>query len=170
VRWLLAPATFTTLLLAIPSRGAGHVWLQNRPFDLPMTALVVAVALAPAGLYLGWRKAHAVAGLIGGVVIGVLAAAAIFLVAPVAGVQAVWVAWLLGWLLISVLQSFLDGHLELWRALVRGAAAAAAGAIGFVIVQRQLVVAGLPANLPVFSNFLAWMLAYAPGAALLMRR
>lgn len=170
MRWLLAPATFTTLLLAITSRGAGHVWLQNRPFDLPMTALVVAVALAPAGIYLGWRKGQIAAGVIGGVTIGALAAVSFFLALPVAGAQAVWVAWLLGWLLLSALQSFLDGHLELGRATMRGAAAAAAGAIGVVIVRRQLAAAEVPVNLPVFSNFLAWTLAYGPGSALLMRR
>lgn len=160
MRWLLAPATITTLLLAIPSRGAGHVWLQNHPFDLPMTALVLAVTLIPAGLYLGWRKANVFIGLIGAVLIGSIAAASFFLTVSFAGESAVWASWLSAWLLLSALQSYLDGHFEAGRSLVRGVAAAAFGAIGLAIVM----------NVPVFPAFLAWILAYAPGATLLMRR
>jgi hypothetical protein len=175
VRWLLAPATITTLLLAIPSRGAGHVWLQNRPFDLPMTAAIVTVVVVFACLYLGWRKARTLAGALGAVVIGAASAAAFFLLFPVAGERAVWAGWLAGWLVLSVLQSLLDGHLRPGKALGRGMMAAAAVAVCLVIAVGQLSAAAAmtapgPANLPVFGNFLAWALAFAPGATLLMRR
>jgi hypothetical protein len=170
VRWLLAPATFATLLLAIPSRAAGHAWLEHRPFDLQMTAMVTAIVVAPAGCYLGWRKGRPLVGGAAGIAIGVIAASAFWLASGSIGRQAVWAAWLIGWLLCSVLQAQLDGRLQLARALRRGLIASLAGAIGMAIATQQLVAAETSASVSVIANFSAWTLAYWPACAVVLRR
>lgn len=170
MRWLFAPATIVTLLLAIPSRAAGHVWLKNQPFDLTIAALIAAIVITPACLYLGWRKGQAGVGAASGVAIAVLAAAVFFAALPFAGAQAIWAAWAAAWILLSILQSFLDGPLQTGRAIRRGLFAAVLGLIGLGVVLVQLSAAQSPENLPVFTNFLVWVAAYAPGASLLMRR
>ncbi len=174
MRTLVAPATILALLLAVPSRSAGHVWLRNHPIDAAMLAVILAIVLVPATTYLGWRKGRALAGALSGLVMAPLTVAILLASSRALGDSAVWVAWLCGWIVLSLLQSFLDGPMKTARAVRRGIFASAVGGIGFAVATAQLAAAAAagtsPANLPFGANFLAWMVAYGPGASLLMRR
>ncbi len=174
MRALVAPATILALLLAVPSRSAGHVWVLNHPMDAPMLVVIAAIVFVPATTYLGWRKGRAFTGAFAGAFMAPLTIA-IFVAASLAvDSSAVWVAWLCGWILASLLQSALDGPLKTGRAIRRGVLASAVGGIGLAIAVAQLVDAAgagtASANLPVFANLVAWVAAYGPAASVLMRR
>lgn len=171
MRALLGPAVIGSVLLAILSTIADYIWFLNIPqHQVSSGAIHGSTLFAALGAYLGFRKGKTAAGALGGLLSGLAAAMSFYLLAPVGGYNVMLVSWLLLWIFLAALQTWLDGRLNIPKALARGTVTAVVAAIGFGIVLFQLYRRWPPQNFPLFTHFAAWALAYIPGLAMLLRR
>ncbi len=171
MRGLLAPAVVGSLLLAILSTVADYVWFAGIPQHQVSSGMIHGATLfAALGWYLGWRKGKPGAGALGGLVSGTVAALSFYALAPIGGYSMMLVSWLLLWMMLAALQTYLDGHLDIARAVGRGLITAVVAAIGFGVVLFQLYRGWPPPAFPVFTHFFAWALAYLPGLYVLLKR
>lgn len=168
---LLTPAVVGSVLLAILSTIADYVWFAGIPQHQVSSGLIHGATLfAALGLYLGWRKGKAGAGAIGGLLSGTIAALSFYALAPFGGYSMMLVSWLLLWIMLAALQTYLDGQLNIARAIGRGIVTAVAAAVGFGVVLFQLYQGWPPETFPVFKHFVAWSMAYVPGLHVLLKR
>ena len=168
---LLTPAFVGSLLLATLSTIADYVWFLNIPQHQVLSgAIHGSVLFASLGAYLGWRKGNLGAGALGGLLSGLAAALSFYLLAPVGGYNVMLVSWLLLWILLAALQTYLDGRLDMAKAIGRGIITAIVAALGFAVVLFQLYRGWPPETFPVFKHFVAWSMAYLPGLYVLLKR
>lgn len=171
MRGLLTPAFVGSLLLATLSTIADYVWFLDIPGHQVMSGSIHGATLFTAlGAYLGWRKGKLGAGALGGLVSGTAAALSFYALAPIGGYNMMLVSWLLLWIMLAALQTFLDGRLDLPKALGRGIVTAIVAAVGFGVVLFQLYRGWPPEVFPVFKHFVAWSMAYLPGLYVLLKR
>jgi hypothetical protein len=74
------------------------------------------------------------------------------------------------WIMLAALQTYLDGRLEVARALARGVVTSIAAALGFAVVLFQLYRGWPPEQFSVFRHFVAWSMAYLPGLYVLLKK
>jgi len=171
MRFLLSPAVVGSLLLATLSTIADYIWFLNIPTHQVVSGLVHGASLfAALGLYLGWRKGQSAAGLVGGLLSGMIAALSFYALAPFGGYSMMLASWLLLWIFLAALQTYLDGRLQVGKSLARGVVTAVVAAIGFGVVLFRLYRGWPPQNFPVLTHFAAWTIAYWPGLSVLLRR
>jgi hypothetical protein len=120
------------------------------------------------GLAVGVRAQKGrVAGL-AGLVIGVVAAATFYALAPVLRIGAMFPAWMLLWILFALLQHRLDNTEALGIALLRGIGAALLSGAAFYLISGIWTRGGQP---DLARNFSSWSFAFLPGfLALFVRR
>jgi hypothetical protein len=123
------------------------------------------------GFFLGVLAARPAAGAAGGALIGALAAGAFYLLAPLVGSSAMFVAWVALWMALGLLYARLSGVRPGNReVLARGAIAAVASGLAFYLIS------GIwrpfdPQGWDYAVHFGAWTVAYLPGfAAILIHR
>lgn len=168
---LLGPAMVGSLLLAALSTAADYVWFLDIPGHQVLSGSIHGASLFTVlGAYLGWRKGKLVAGAVGGLLSGVIAALSFYALAPIGGYSMMLVSWLLLWILLAALQTYLDGRLDWAKALGRGVATAIAAALGFIVVLYQLYRGWPPETFSFFTHFVAWAMAYLPGLYVLLKR
>ena len=168
---LLTPAVVGSLLLAVLSTAADYVWFLDIPQHQVSSGAIHGSALfAALGAYLGWRKGRIGAGAIGGLTSGLVAALSFYVLAPFGGYNMMLVSWLLLWIMLAALQTFLDGRLDLAKALARGIITSIAAALGFGVVLFQLYRGWPPETFSFFKHFVAWAMAYLPGLYVLLKR
>jgi hypothetical protein len=168
---LLTPAVVGSVLLAILSTIADYVWFANIPqHQVSSGAIHGATLFAALGLYLGWRKGKAGAGAVGGLLSGTIAALSFYALAPIGGYSMMLVSWLLLWIMLAALQTYLDGQLNLAKAIGRGIVTSIVAAVGFGVVLFQLYQGWPPETFPIFKHFIAWSMAYLPGLYVLLKR
>ena len=168
---LLTPALVGSLLLATLSTIADYIWFLDIPGHQVLSGSIHGASLfAALGAYLGWRKGKFGVGLVGGLLSGVLAALSFYALAPLGGYNMMLVSWLLLWVMLAALQTFLDGRLDLAKAFGRGIITAIAAALGFGVVLFQLYRGWPPETYSFFKHFVAWSMAYLPGLYVLLRR
>jgi hypothetical protein len=168
---LIGPALIGSMLLAVLSTVADYVWFLNIPQHQVSSGMIHgAVLFAALGGYLGWRKGRAVAGVIGGLMSGMLAALSFYALAPIGGYPMMIVSWVLLWIMLAALQTHLDGRLDMPKAIGRGLVTSIAAGLGFAVVLFQLYRGWPPAEFPVFRHFVAWSMAYLPGLWVLLKR
>ena len=164
---LIGPALIGSMLLAVLSTVADYVWFLNIPQHQVSSGMIHgSVLFAALGGYLGWRKGKAVAGAIGGLVSGMLAALSFYALAPVGGYSMMVVLWVM----LAALQTHLDGRLNLPKAIGRGLATSIAAGLGFAVVLFQLYRGWPPVEFPMLRHFVAWSMAYLPGLWVLLKR
>jgi hypothetical protein len=167
----MLPAIIGALLLAVLSTAADYVWFLNIPqHQVSSGAIHGSTLFAALGGYLGWRKGNLIAGAIGGLLSGLVAALSFYALAPIGGYNMMLVSWLLLWILLAALQTYLDGQLNIARAVGRGLVTAVVAGLGFAVVLFELYRSWPPPAFSVFKHFVAWSLAYVPGLWTLMRR
>ena len=167
----LAPALIGSLLLATLSTIADYVWFLDIPRHQVLSGSIHGAALFSAlGAYLGWRKGKLGAGALGGLLSGLIAALSFYVLAPFGGYSMMLVSWLLLWIMLAALQTYLDGRLDMAKALGRGIITSIAAALGFGGVLFQLYRDWPPDTFPVFKHFVAWAMAYLPGLYVLLKR
>ncbi len=167
----MLPAIIGALLLAALSTAADYVWFLDIPqHQVSSGAIHGSTLFAALGGYLGWRKGNLIAGAIGGLLSGLVAALSFYALAPIGGYSMMLVSWLLLWILLAALQTYLDGQLNIARAVGRGLVTAVVAGLGFAVVLFELYRGWPPATFSVFKHFTAWALAYVPGLWTLMRR
>jgi hypothetical protein len=171
MRGLLTPAVVGSVLLAILSTVADYVWFANIPqHQVSSGAIHGATLFAGLGLYLGWRKGKAGAGAIGGLLSGTIAALSFYALAPIGGYSMMLVSWLLLWIMLAALQTYLDGQLNIAKAIGRGVVTSIVAAVGFGVILFELYRGWPPETFPVFKHFVAWSMAYLPGLYVLLKR
>jgi hypothetical protein len=167
----VAPALVGSLLLATLSTIADYIWFLDIPGHQVMSGSIHGAALfAALGGYLGWRKGKTLIGLGGGLVSGVAAALSFYLLAPIGGYNMMLASWLILWIMLAGLQTYLDGRFVLSKALARGTVTAIVAGLGFAVVLFQLYRRWPPETFSVFRHFVAWSMAYLPGLWVLLKR
>src|SRR5262245_27593140 len=167
----MLPAIIGALLLAALSTAADYVWFLNIPqHQVSSSAIHGSTLFGDLGGYLGWRKGKLIVGLIGGLLSGLIAALSFYVLAPLGGYNVMLVSWLVLWILLAALQTYLDGQLNLARAVGRGVVTAIVAGLGFAVVLFVLYRGWPPATFSVFKHFVASAMAYVPGLWVLLRR
>ena len=168
---LVTPALIGSLLLATLSTIADYVWFLDIPQHQVMSGAIHGSTLfAALGAYLGWRKGKAGMGLAGGLASGLIAALSFYALAPIGGYNVMLVSWLLLWIMLAALQTYLDGRLDMAKAVGRGLITSIAAALGFAVVLFQLYRRWPPETFSVFRHFVAWSMAYLPGLYVLLKK
>ena len=168
---LLTPALVGSLLLATLSTAADYVWFLDIPqHQVWSGAIHGATLFAALGLYLGWRKGKALAGLAGGLASGLTAALSFYALAPLGGYNMMLVSWLILWIMLAGLQTYLDGRFDAAKAIGRGIITAIVAAVGFGVVLFELYRGWPPQSFSFFKHFVAWAMAYLPGLYVLLKR
>jgi len=168
---LLTPAVVGSLMLATLSTIADYVWFLNIPQHQVSSGMIHGATLfAALGAYLGWRKGKLAAGALGGLLSGTIAALSFYALAPIGGYSMMLVSWLLLWIMLAALQTYLDGPLSIATAIGRGLITAIVAAVGFGVVLFQLYYGWPPPTFPAFKHFVAWTMAYLPGLYVLLKR
>lgn len=168
---LLTPAFVGSLLLAVLSTIADYVWFLDIPrHQVSSGAIHGATLFAALGAYLGWRKGKLGYGALGGLLSGLVAALSFYVLAPIGGYNMMLVSWLILWILLAGLQTYLDGRLDVAKALGRGVITSIVAAIGFGVVLFELYGNWPPPSFSFFKHFVAWSMAYLPGLYVLLKR
>ena len=168
---LLTPAVVGSLLLAVLSTVADYVWFLNIPqHQVASGAIHGSTLFAALGLYLGWRKGKAGIGALGGLLSGLVAALSFYVLAPIGGYSIMLVSWLILWIMLAALQTYLDGRLDLAKAIGRGIITSIVAGLGFAVVLFQLYRGWPPDTFSFFKHFVAWSMAYLPGLYVLLKR
>lgn len=113
------------------------------------------------GLAIGIRARRPAAALVAGPLVGVIAAAAFYALAPSLRWGALFPAWMLLWILFAVLQQFLDRRETLALSLARGVAAALLSGAAFYVVSDMWIHEEVPIGLA--RRYLSWSFAFLPG-------
>jgi hypothetical protein len=159
------------VLLAVLSTIADYVWFLDIPqHQVSSGSIHGATLFAALGAYLGFRKGQLGIGAIGGLLSGLMAALSFYLLAPLGGYNMMLVSWVILWMMLAALQTYLDGRLDLPKALVRGLITSVVAAIGFGVVLFQLYGNWPPQRFSFPMHFVAWTLAYVPGLYVLLKR
>jgi hypothetical protein len=168
---VLTPALIGSVLLATLSTVADYVWFLDVPRHQVLSGSIHgAVLFAALGAYLGWRTGKLWIGLAGGLVSGLIAALSFYALAPLGGYNMMLVSWVLLWIMLAALQTYLDGRLDVAKAAGRGIVTSIAAALGFAVVLFQLYRGWPPESFSVFRHFIAWSMAYLPGLYVLLKK
>jgi uncharacterized membrane protein (UPF0136 family) len=119
------------------------------------------------GIAVGVRARKPVPAALAGPVIGVLAAAAFYLLFSSMRMAAMFPAWMLFWILFALLQQRLAGNEGIGAAAVRGVIAAILSGVAFYAISG--IWTGPSAHAPpnVAVHFAAWSFAFLPGFVVL---
>jgi len=121
------------------------------------------------GLYLGVLRKRPAAGALGGAVVGLLAAASFYALAPLLSYSAMFVSWMALWLGFALLDARLRGGVPHREALVRGGLAAVGSGLAFYAVSG-IWSRPAPGGPRYAYNFVCWTLAFLPGFMALLAR
>jgi hypothetical protein len=121
-----------------------------------------ALLLLCLGLYLGVLARRPLAGAIGGVVSGTLAACVFYALAPAMRLSAMFPAWVALWLMIGVLDGVVLKKGSVAPALARGAVAGVASGLAFYAISG-IWTRPSPGGPRYFVNFASWTFAFLPG-------
>ena len=92
------------------------------------------------------------------------------MLAPIGGYTMMLVSWLMLWIMLAALQTYLDGRLDLAKAIGRGIITSIVAGLGFAVVLFQLYRGWPPETFSFFKHFVAWSMAYLPGLYVLLKR
>lgn len=119
------------------------------------------------GAAIGVRARRPGPAILAGPVIGVLAAALFYLLAPSMGLAAMFPAWMLFWILFALLQRQVRGHEGLAGGAVRGLVAAGLSGLAFYMISG--IWTG-PFHPHLAVRVAAWSFAFLPGFLVLFWR
>ena len=114
------------------------------------------------GIAVGVRAGRPVAAAVLGPVIGVIAAASFYALAPMLRWSAMFPAWMLLWILFALLQQRLGTKESMGAALMRGIAAAIVSGAAFYAISG-IWINDSHANPNLLRHFGAWTVAFLPG-------
>ena len=158
--------------IAAASTLGDFIWATWIPRHLPLYGLIHGTLLfLSVGLFLGALHKRPGVGALSGAVIGGLAAASFYLLAPVAGYSVMFLVWIGVWVALGGLNERLKRRgVEVRVALARGAIAALGSGAAFYLTSGIWFPFD-PSGWDYLIHFAGWTLAYTPGfAALLISR
>lgn len=113
------------------------------------------------GTVIGIRAQRPAPGILAGPLVGVLAAGAFYVLAPVLGYGAMLPAWMFFWICFALLQQALTGG-TLAAALLRGVGAAVLSGLAFYAISG-IWTRPSPDGPDYVRHFLSWSFAFLPG-------
>lgn len=113
------------------------------------------------GTVIGIRAQRPAPGILAGPLVGVLAAGAFYVLAPMLGYGAMLPAWMLFWICFALLQHALTGG-TLAPALLRGVGAAVLSGLAFYAISG-IWTRPSPDGPDYVRHFLSWSFAFLPG-------
>jgi hypothetical protein len=114
------------------------------------------------GAVIGWRAHRLGLGVVFGPVIGLVAAASFYVLAPRLRYYAMFPAWMLFWICFGLLQRFLQHHGAWFPAILRGVLAAILSGAAFYAISG-IWTDPPPGGPNYLYNFGAWTVAFLPG-------
>ena len=121
------------------------------------------------GAFVGWHARRPLAGVAFGPLIGLLAAALFYVLAPWLRYSAMFPAWMFFWICFAILQKQLARDGAWGPAIARGVVAAVVSGLAFYLISG--VWTRPPRGGPnYFFNFGAWFIAFLPGFLALFTR
>jgi hypothetical protein len=164
-----AAALAGALLLGAVNTLGDFVWAPFVPAHHATFGLVHGtLLLLVLGLYLGVLRGRATRGAFGGALLGLLAAASFYALAPLLGFTAALLAsWAALWLGLALLDALLRGSFAWREPLVRGVLAAVGSGLAFYAISG--IWTGPAPDDPRYGhNFLCWTVAFLPGLGALL--
>jgi len=119
------------------------------------------------GPYLGTLRGRPWHGSVAGALVGLLAAASFYALAPLLGYVAMFVSWMALWIGFALVDARLSGAPGSRAALARGLVAAVASGLAFWAIS-DIWLAPSPGGPRYAWNFACWTLAFLPGFAALL--
>jgi hypothetical protein len=168
---MMATALIGAIVLGVLSTFYDFLWAHFEVRHKAVNGLVHGMTLlSVAGLVLAWPSRRLAAGLGGGAVAGLIAAASFYAFYPLLGyLWAIIAAWMLLWLLFGALEAWLRGAAILESAvLLRGVTAAVLSGAAFYLVSGMWTDHSTPPNY--LRNLASWTFAFFPGFAALLWR
>ena len=159
------------LLLGALSTFGDFVWARYVSSHRTVFGLAHGTLLLMAvGLYLGVLRGRAALGALAGALVGLLAAASFYALAPLLGYSAMVVSWMALWIGFALVDARLNDRTPFSReVVVRGLAAAVGSGLAFWAISG-IWTHPAPGGPRYGYHFLCWTLAFLPGfAALLLR-
>lgn len=154
-------ALIASLLLGAVMTLGDFIWAAFRlPHRVAYGLTHGAVMCLCLGLAVGIRVRRPLAAAVAGPLIGVLAAASFYALAPALRWGAMFPAWMLLWILFALLQRRLDNRESLGPTLLRGLAAALLSGAAFYSISG-IWTRHAQWSLPL--QFAAWSFAFVPG-------
>jgi hypothetical protein len=164
VAWVFA----ASMAIAGVSTLGDFIWATLIPSHEVIYGLVHGALLFSAiGLVLGMFAGRPRAGAAAGGVIGLAAAGAFYLLAPLAGFSTMFTVWAAVWMALALLYAHLGDQHAGSVVFTRGAIAAAASGLAFYLISGIWRPFG-PEGWDYLLHFAAWTIAYFPGFAVLM--
>ena len=160
----LRTAVFAAVLLGAVMTFGDFIWDIARVRHRVVNGIVHgAIMCLCIGAVIGARTGRVWAGLIAGPVIGVIAAGAFYLLAPVMRYNAMLPAWMLFWICFALLQQrLLRDDSGMPRALLRGAVAAVLSGVAFYAISG-IWTRPAPGGPNYLLHFASWAFAFLPG-------
>lgn len=121
------------------------------------------------GAVIGWREQRAIAGALAGPLVGVVAAASFYVLAPSLRWRAMVPAWMLFWICFAFLQGWLARERRATASVARGVAAAVLSGVAFYAIAG-IWTRPSPGGPDYLRHFLSWTIAFLPGFAALFLR
>jgi hypothetical protein len=166
IRAAVIAALFLGAVMALGDYAWAAMRLQHRVAYGVAHGAMMCLCL---GLALGVHARRPAPAALAGLVIGVVAACAFYLLAPFLGMKAMFPAWMLFWILFALLQQRLRGGGGVPAAAARGAVAAIASGLAFYAISS--IWTGPSHDAPDLAvHFGAWSFAFLPGFLVLFRR
>jgi hypothetical protein len=164
----LAAALLGALLLGGLSTLGDFVWARfvsahRAVFGLAHGTLL----LAAVGLYLGALRRRALAGVLAGALVGLLAALSFYTLAPLLGYAAMLASWMALWIGFALVDARLRGGAPAREVVARGLAAAVGSGLAFWAISG-IWTHPAPGGPRYAYNLLCWTLAFLPGFAALL--
>jgi hypothetical protein len=158
-----------SLFLGAVATAGDYIWAsQSLPHKM-LYGLVHGAAFCGAmGLVVGIGQGRAIAGFVGGLVAGVLAAASFYALAPALGRSAVLAAWCVLWLLLACLEGPWLRKAKVPAALLRGGLAAAASGAAFFYVTARVWTNWHHGSIDLVDHFWRWTVGFLPGFVVLL--
>ena len=159
----LAIAIVSALFAAAVMTFGDYVWASRLLTHRVMFGLLHGAGLCLAlGLVLGLPAKRPLVGAFGGLIVGVLAAASFYVLAPLMRYSAMFVSWFLLWILLALLDRMLRRASSLTSALVRGVVAALGSGLAFYAISGMWAHWN-PATISYPDHLLRWSFAFLPG-------
>jgi hypothetical protein len=156
-------SAIAAIFLGAVSTAGDLVWRLWIPRHRAVFGLVHgAVICLCLGMAVGARSGRLAAGALAGPVIGLAAAGGFYLLAPMAGMAAMFPMWMVFWILFGLLDGRLRGERRLAPVLVRGLLAAILSGAAFYAISG--IWTRPPRGGPNYTyNLAAWTFAFFPG-------
>jgi len=158
-----------SLALAAVMTAGDFVWAFFHVRHSTLKGVVHGAAMCLCvGLAIGVRAKRPVPAAIAGPIVGVIAAATFYVLAPVLRWGAMLPAWMLLWLLFALLQQWLTRAESFGVAVKRGVLAALLSGLAFYLISDIWIHEA--AHPGMLEHFGSWAFAFAPGFLALFAR